>query len=75
MIPARLIPVRHITTALGSGTDTPATVTPEAVPNENVADVIVVSAVIPAPVMVKVADWLRNGLCGPFPLIELLTAL
>ena len=62
MIPARLIPVRHNTTALGSGTATPGTFTPAVVPNENVADVIVVSAEIPAPVMVNVADSNRKGL-------------
>jgi hypothetical protein len=32
------------------------------VPNENVADVTVVLAVIPDPVIVKVAISLRNGL-------------
>jgi hypothetical protein len=43
-------------------TGTPTTVTPAVVPKENVADVIVVSAVIPVPVMVNVADWDRKGL-------------
>jgi hypothetical protein len=38
------------------------TFTPEVVPKENVADVIVVSAAIPEPVMVKVTDSNRKGL-------------
>ena len=38
------------------------TFTPEVVPKENVADVIVVSAAIPEPVMVNVTDWFRKGL-------------
>jgi hypothetical protein len=56
------IPHRAKTRELGSGTATPPTVTPEVVPKENVADIIVVSAVIPEPVMVNVADSNRKGL-------------
>jgi hypothetical protein len=56
------IPHKDKTRELGSGTITPGTFTPEVVPKENVADVIVVLAVIPAPVMVNVADSNRKGL-------------
>jgi hypothetical protein len=54
---------------------TPGTSPPRVVPNEKVADVIVVSAVIPVPVIVNVADSNRKGLCGLFPAIEPLPAL
>ena len=63
---------RYKTRELGSGTDTewPTTMTPEVVPNQNVADVIVVLAVSVDPVKVNVADWSRKELFGPFPAIE-----
>jgi hypothetical protein len=58
-------PIPAITTELGSGTEgTPATLIPEVVPNENVTEVMVVSAVIPDPVIENVATSFRNGLCG-----------
>jgi hypothetical protein len=62
MIPTNASPLRDNTREVGSGTDTPGTVTPAVVPNEKVADVIVVAAVIPAPVIVNVAVSFRNGL-------------
>jgi hypothetical protein len=40
------------------------------VPNENVTLLTVVFALIPVPLRINVADWFRNGLCGPFPAIE-----
>jgi hypothetical protein len=60
--PTTPIPQRDKTRELGSGTITPGTLAPVAVPKENVADVTVVSAVIPAPVIVNVADPNRKGL-------------
>jgi hypothetical protein len=48
----------------GSGTGesgTPGTWFPEVVPKENVAEVIMVSPLMPDPEIVKVTDWLRNG--------------
>jgi hypothetical protein len=67
-------PVRKSGSAPGSGIGetpgTPATFTPEVVPNENVAPVINVAAVMPAREISNVAVWLRNGLCGPLPAIE-----
>ena len=54
---------------------TPATLTPLVVPNENIALVMVVSAVIPASEMANIAVWLRNGLWGPFPAIDPLALL
>jgi hypothetical protein len=49
--------------------------TPDVVPKENVADVTFVSTVIPLPEIVKLTDWLRNGLCALFPAIEPLALL
>ena len=53
---------------LGSGTlGVPVTFIPEVVPKEKVAEVMVVPAVIPDPVITNIAPPLRNGLCGLFP--------
>ena len=49
---------------------TPVTLMPAVVPNENTALVIRVAAVMAALLIVNVAVWLMNGLCGPFPAIE-----
>jgi hypothetical protein len=65
MIPTNASPQRDNTREVGSGTDVlgiPGTVTPAVVPNEKVADVTVVSTVIPAPVIVNVAEPNRKGL-------------
>ncbi len=59
----------------GSGTDgvgTPDTLTPNMVANEKVALLTVVPAVIAESEMTKVADWFKNGLCGPLPAMEAL---
>ena len=55
--------------ALGSGTarGVPTTLIPEVVPNEKVAEVMVVLEVMSGPVMTNVAEPFRNGLCGLFP--------
>ena len=54
---------------LGSGTvlGVPLTFIPGVVPKEKVAEVMVVLAVIPDPVITNVATPLRNGLCGLLP--------
>jgi len=54
---------------------TPTTLEPAVVPNEKVAAVTVVAAVMVPSVIVNVAVWLRNGLCGPLPAIEPLALL
>ena len=51
---------------------TPGTLIPGTVPNEKVAAVTVVFAVIPVILMVQVAVWFMKGLCGLFPAIEAL---
>ena len=61
-VPSRPNALADNTRELGSGMVTPGTFMPAVVPNENVADVIVVSAEIPAPVIVNVADSSRKGL-------------
>lgn len=49
---------------------TPGRVLPAAVPNENVAAVIVVVEVTSGTERVKVVPLSRNGLCGPLPAID-----
>jgi hypothetical protein len=55
MEPARPIPSRDVTNELGSGTAVPDTKTPAVVPKENVAEVMVESALIPGALIRKVA--------------------
>lgn len=58
----------------GSGTSapltTPVTFTPDSVPNEKTAPVIVVSLVTPAIVKFRVMGPARNGLCAGLPAID-----
>jgi hypothetical protein len=51
-----------VTTRVSTGVVTPGTVTTGVVPNEKTAPVTWVLGVIPAPVIVKLAVWSRNGL-------------
>src|SRR5438445_10566188 len=70
--PARAAP-SNIPAVPPSGTPgTPGTLLPAVVPNEKVAAVTMVFAVIPVILMVQVAVWFMKGLCGLFPAIEAL---
>src|SRR2546430_17066890 len=70
--PARA-PPSNIPAVPPSGTPgTPGTLLPAVVPNEKVAAVTMVFAVIPVILMVQGAVWFLKGVCGVFPSIEAL---
>jgi hypothetical protein len=61
-VSTRPVLTNNSTTGAGSGTGVSAILSPEVVPKENVTEVTGVELVIPDPLIVKVADRLRNGL-------------